>query len=199
MKMRLLFDGDGQGDERRMNMLLKNIIKFANSSEMDEKIIETQYQRMLGQLTGIEFNMTKSRLVTGMNKREETNYADLEREIALGIEEAKKEIQETKLELEQAKQIRKNRLEYDELGKEVMEHPDRESSEARIRAINEEQAQLRQREATLERKLEERRKEFTLLINTIHQLQTLIFEEDGVSFSTEDDDTEPEPEVIIAE
>ena len=28
------------GDDRRMNMLLKNIIKFANSEEEDEKIIE---------------------------------------------------------------------------------------------------------------------------------------------------------------
>jgi len=199
MKMRLLFDGDGQGDERRMNMLLKNIIKFSNSSGdgLDEKTVETQYQRMLGQLAGIEFNMTKSRLVTSMNKREETNYADLEKDIALGIEEAKKEIQETKLELERAKQIRKNRLEYDELGKEILEHPDRDSSQLRIQGIRTEQEQLRQREAQLEEKLRQRKNQFHLLISTIHQLQTLISEEDGVSFSTEEEEDQDNDTITI--
>jgi len=197
--MRLLFDGDGQGDERRMNMLLKNLIKFANceDGEEDEKSIETQYQRMLGQLAGIEYNMAKSRVVTSMNRVEETNYEELEREIAEGIEEARKEIEDTKIELEEAKKIRKNRLEYDELGKVILEHPDRESSSSRIQAIKDEQEQLRIKEQGLEQKLEQRRKQFNLLISTIHQLQTLISEEDGVSFNSDDEEPEQEQDVVV--
>jgi len=192
MKMRLLFDGDGQGDERRMNMLLKNIIKFANSEGEDEKIIETQYQRMLGQLAGIEFNMKKSRLVASMNMREETNYAELETRIAEGIEEARREIEETKLELEEAKQIRKNRLEYDQLGKVILEHPDRPSSLARIESIKEDELALRNKEKMLEEKLGQRKKQFHLLISTIHQLQTLISEEDGFNFNSDEEEAEGE-------
>jgi len=201
MKMRLLFDGDGQGDERRMNMLLKNIIKFANSEEEDEKIIETQYQRMLGQLAGIEFNMTKSRLVANMNMREETNYAELETKISEGIEEARREIEETKLELEEAKQIRKNRLEYDQLGKVILEHPDRPNSLARIESIKEDEITLRNKEKMLEEKLGQRKKQFHLLISTIHQLQTLIGEEDGINFNSDEEEAEGEEqqdqEVIV--
>jgi len=182
-------------------MLLKNIIKFANSEEEDEKIIETQYQRMLGQLAGIEFNMTKSRLVANMNMREETNYAELETKISEGIEEARREIEETKLELEEAKQIRKNRLEYDQLGKVILEHPDRPNSLARIESIKEDEITLRNKEKMLEEKLGQRKKQFHLLISTIHQLQTLIGEEDGINFNSDEEEAEGEEqqdqEVIV--
>lgn len=66
MKMRLLFDGDGQGDERRMNMLLKSVIKFtmaasagqnSSGSAADLNIIETHYQRILAQVPIINYNL----------------------------------------------------------------------------------------------------------------------------------------------
>ena len=75
MKMRLLIDGDGTGDDRRLNMLLKALIKWSNAeddqvmmrmmtiddNDDDQHNCELQYQRMLTQLAGIEWNMTKSR------------------------------------------------------------------------------------------------------------------------------------------
>ena len=61
MKMRLLVDGDGTGDDRRLNLLLKALIKWCNAEE-DQQTCEMTYQRMLTQLAGIEWNMTKSRL-----------------------------------------------------------------------------------------------------------------------------------------
>jgi len=195
MKMRLLFDGDGQGDERRMNMLLKNIIKFANSEE-GETACETLYQRMMGQLASVEWNMAKSRAVKHMNKKEEENYENLEKTIGAGIEDAKREIEETKKELEEAKQIRKNRLEYDQLGKVILEHPDRQSSLSRLQSQKEEMESLRAKEKEIEEKLAQRKKQFHLLISTIHQLQTLISEEDGYNFNSEDEDQDQTSEEI---
>jgi len=194
MKMRLLFDGDGQGDERRMNMLLKNIIKFANT---EEEACETLYQRMLGQLAGIEWNMSKSRMVTKMNKREEDNYAALDTQIAEDIKVAREEIEATKRELEEAKQIRKNRLEYDALGKVIIEHPDRDNSMNRLESIKDEMEALRKKEEMLETKLKERSKQFNLLISTIHQLQTLIEDEDGYTFNTEEEDQDQDSQEEI--
>ena len=70
MKMRLLFDGDGQGDERRMNMLLKSVIKFtmaassgqnsSGSAAADLNIIETHYQRILAQVRTNQLFIQKS-------------------------------------------------------------------------------------------------------------------------------------------
>ena len=42
MKMRLLVDGDGTGDDRRLNMMLKAIIKWCNSEE-DAQACEVIY------------------------------------------------------------------------------------------------------------------------------------------------------------
>eukprot|EP00088_Acartia_fossae_P001726 TRINITY_DN10688_c0_g1_i1.p1 TRINITY_DN10688_c0_g1~~TRINITY_DN10688_c0_g1_i1.p1 ORF type:complete len:214 (+),score=44.29 TRINITY_DN10688_c0_g1_i1:47-688(+) len=188
MKMRLLFDGDGQGDERRMNLLLKNVLKFATSKDSDEKAIETQYQRMLGQLSSIEYYMVKTREMQVMNEQEASNYSDLESKIIEGIEEARGIIESTKLELEDAKIIRKNKLEYDEIGKKINELASREASLARIQEIESEKAQLALKEKEIEQKLDKRREQFSVIIKSIHQLQELIFEEDGVSYMSDDNE-----------
>eukprot|EP00088_Acartia_fossae_P001728 TRINITY_DN10688_c0_g1_i5.p1 TRINITY_DN10688_c0_g1~~TRINITY_DN10688_c0_g1_i5.p1 ORF type:complete len:214 (+),score=44.36 TRINITY_DN10688_c0_g1_i5:47-688(+) len=195
MKMRLLFDGDGQGDERRMNLLLKNVLKFATSKDSDEKAIETQYQRMLGQLSSIEYYMVKTREMQVMNEQEASNYSDLESKIIEGIEEARGIIESTKLELEDAKIIRKNKLEYDEIGKKINELASREASLARIQEIESEKAQLALKEKEIEQKLDKRREQFSVIIKSIHQLQELIFEEDGVSYMS-DDNEDNDQEVV---
>ena len=41
MKMRLLVDGDGTGDDRRLNMMLKALIKWCNAEE-DQQTCEVR-------------------------------------------------------------------------------------------------------------------------------------------------------------
>lgn len=192
MKMRLLVDGDGTGDDRRMNMLLKLLIKWCNTDEVDTASCEMNYQRMLGQLANIEWNMSKSRLVAEMNEAEMNNYELIQSKIETGIEAAKKEIQDTKVELVEAKGIRKNRLEYDALAKVIEKHPDRVSSLARLQSLDDEQKALREKELALEEKLATRKKQFNLLISTLHQLQTLVEDEDGVVKPGSHEDTSQE-------
>ena len=74
MKMRLLVDGDGTGDDRKLNILLKTMIRWCNADD-DQQNCEVTYQRMLTQLAGIEWNMTKSGLAAEMNKQESDNYS----------------------------------------------------------------------------------------------------------------------------
>ena len=84
MKMRLLVDGDGTGDDRRLNILLKTLIRWC-SSEEDQQTCELTYQRMLTQLAAIEWNMTKSRLAAAMNEAELRNYEGLHQKVEEGI------------------------------------------------------------------------------------------------------------------
>ena len=42
MKMRLLVDGDGTGDDRRLNMMLKALIKWCNAEE-DQQTCEVMF------------------------------------------------------------------------------------------------------------------------------------------------------------
>lgn len=173
MKMRLLIDGDGTGDDRRLNMLLKALIKWC-SAEDDQHTCELQYQRMLTQLSGIEWNMTKSRMAAAMNQAELENYAVLHQKVEAGITEAREEIEGTKADLAEAKRVRKNRMEYDALAKVITTHPDRETSEARIEALRQEQKQLEEKEVKLDQKLDIRKKQFHVLVSAIHQMQDLL-------------------------
>ena len=173
MKMRLLIDGDGTGDDRRLNMLLKALIKWC-SAEDDQHTCELQYQRMVTQLAGIEWNMTKSRMAAAMNQAELENYAVLHQKVEAGITGAREEIEGTKADLAEAKRVRKNRMEYDALAKVITTHPDRETSEARIEALRQEQRQLEEREVKLDQKLDIRKKQFHVLVSAIHQMQDLL-------------------------
>ena len=38
IRRRLLFDGEGTGDERRINVLLKTFLKFCSSNETPEEM-----------------------------------------------------------------------------------------------------------------------------------------------------------------
>merc|ERR1719483_804237 len=198
MKMRLLVDGDGTGDDRRLNMMLKALIKWCNAEE-DQQTCELTYQRMLTQLASIEWNMTKSRMAAEMNSREQENYRQVHRKVEDGIVSARREIEETKLELVEAKRIRKNRMKYDALAKVIQTHPTREESEARLEQVKQDLEQLQEKEYQLEDKLQARKKQFHLLVSAIHQMQDLLAEDEDLEPKSANltDEKSPENQEVL--
>jgi len=176
--MRLLVDGDGLGDDRRLNMLLKALVKWCSSENEDPSSCEQSYQRMLTQLSSIEWSMAKSRQAEAMNIAEQKQYGKVHSKVEEGIIKARAEIEETKQELVEAKLVRKNRMEYDALAKVIQSHPDRDSSTTRLETVREELGQLEEREKQLQEKLETRKKQFHLLVSSIHQMQDLLAEDE---------------------
>jgi len=73
-------------------------------------------------------------------------------------------------ELKRAQKIRRNRLEYDAMSKAIKEFPDRQTTETRLAEIEAELEKSRQEEEALDEKLLQRKKQFHLLIHTIHQV-----------------------------
>lgn len=144
IRHRLLIDGDGTGDDRRINVLLKSFIKWANCPEPDNKEHE-KLQAMLSQLAQCEFAQKKSRLVSGMSQEELKNYERMSTDIEVQIEEAKKDIEKTKLELQEAKRVRKNRIEYDVLAKVINEQPDRMETDVKLATLRKELGTLKVR------------------------------------------------------
>ena len=55
-----------------------------------------------------------------------------------------------------------------------MNHPDRDTSEARLEQVKAEQRQLEEKQVKLEDKLDIRKKQFHVLVSTIHQLQVRV-------------------------
>lgn len=139
IRRRLLIDGDGTGDDRRINMLLKSFIKWINSSDVDN----TLHERMLSQLAQCEFAQKKSRLVSNMSREELKSYEQLSKEIEIQIEKAKEDIEKTKVELQDAKRVRKNRIEYDVLAKVINEQPDRLETHIKLDTLQQELGALK--------------------------------------------------------
>ena len=139
IRRRLLIDGDGIGDDRRLNVLLKSFMKWINMPEVDN----TLHERMLSQLAQCEFAQKKSRLVSNMSEEELKNYENLAKEIEGEIEEAKVNIDKTKEELQEAKRVRKNRIEYDVLAKVIMEQPDRKETNLKLEELQKELGTLK--------------------------------------------------------
>ncbi|XP_025987393.2 THO complex subunit 7 homolog [Solenopsis invicta] len=173
IRRRLLIDGDGTGDDRRINMLLKSFIKWINSSDMDNTVHE---RTLSSQLAQCEFAQKKSRLVSNMSRDELKSYEQLSKEIEIQIEKAKEDIEKTKAELQDAKRVRKNRIEYDVLAKVINEQPDRLETHIKLDTLQQELGALKEKSEQLEHKLEMRRKQFHVLISSIHSLQGMLDE-----------------------
>lgn len=170
IRKRLLIDGDGAGDDRRINVLLKSFTKWCNSTGSPEEGF-TQYQRMLGTLAQCEFSMGKTLLVYDMNLREMENYEKIYTDIEQNITSAHDKISECKKEIQRAKRIRKNRQEYDALAKVIQQHPDRHETLKQLEALDKELQQLSHIKENVEDKLELRKKQFHVLLSTIQELQ----------------------------
>ncbi|KAL3851654.1 hypothetical protein ACJMK2_015383 [Sinanodonta woodiana] len=180
IKKRLLIDGDGGNDDKRITNLLKTLIRWCHSSESDEESRLT-CQRMLATLAQCEHTMEKSATVYHMNLKEQVNYDNLSREIEEKIQAAMEKINECKNELQQAKRIRKHRQEYDALAKVIQQHPDRQDTMKKLESLDKELAVLDGTKESLEHKLDMRRKQFHVLIAAIHELQSVIEEDEKTS------------------
>ncbi|XP_061788316.1 THO complex subunit 7 homolog [Nerophis lumbriciformis] len=170
IRTRLLIDGDGAGDDRRINLLLKTFTKWCNSTATAEESF-TQYQRMLGTLTQCEFSMRKTLMVYDMNLIEMENYETIYSNIEENITSAHEKIAECKKEIQRAKRVRKNRQEYDALAKVIEHHPDRHETLKQLEALDKELQQLSNTKENVDAKLELRKKQFHVLLSTIQELQ----------------------------
>lgn len=173
IRKRLMVDGDGGGDERRLTALLKLYIKWCKTKEVDH----STHQRMLSFLTQSECSITKASLVYQMNNDQQKKYQKLQEEIDDNVELAHSEIEKCKRELEEAKLVRRNRQQYDVMAEVVLQQPDRIRTEHQIRDTRTELADLATQERQLVEKLNQRKKQCHALLTSISQLQSILKEE----------------------
>ncbi|XP_045164609.1 THO complex subunit 7 homolog [Mercenaria mercenaria] len=180
IKKRLLIDGDAGNDEKRLTSLLKTFIRWCNSTD-DPSSEESHLtvQRMLATLAQSDHAIQKSSQVYRMNLLEQENYERLNKQIESRIEEAEQKIKESKEELKMAKQIRKHRQEYDALAKVIQQQPDRQETTRKLQNVDEELKHSEETKKKLEQKLDLRRKQFHVLISAIHELQSMLEEDEG--------------------
>ncbi|XP_063592139.1 THO complex subunit 7 homolog [Penaeus indicus] len=124
IRRRLMIDGDGTGDARVMMMFMKSFIKWCSTDDSPQEC-QNQFDRLLTQLASIEHSSLKWKAIVGMNQEEIKHYELLRDETSRSVEDAYVAIGIAKQELEEARQVRRNRLEYDALARLIKEHPPR--------------------------------------------------------------------------
>lgn len=119
-------------------------------------------------------------------KQELKNYETISQTIDSGIEQAKSQIEQSKENLVLAKKIRKNRMEYDALAKIITQQPDRKKTTEKLDSLKRELNELVSSNRQLERKLEVRSNEFSVLMRSIKELQAKLDDENGTERSSDD-------------
>ncbi|XP_059479349.1 THO complex subunit 7 homolog [Neocloeon triangulifer] len=167
IKRRLLIDGDGTGDDRRINLMLRSFIKYCNNPASPEED-NSAMNRMLLQLSQSELASEKFLLGSHTSNAELKSYEELKESIKNRLETAKTEIEEAKESFKAAKEVRKNRVQYNVLAKVIKEQPDRKGTLKKLEESKAELAELESKRKQIDDKLEMRRKRLHLLNVAIH-------------------------------
>ncbi|XP_054162896.1 THO complex subunit 7 homolog [Oppia nitens] len=185
MRRKLLLDGDGVGDDRRLNVVLKQFIKWCLTDDetLEDRVLN--YERILSTLSQCELSMTKSEQTLRMISREMENYEDLYRKIDKSIEDCQQKLVKCKAELSEAKRVRKNKCEYESMAVLIGRHPDRTDTMKQLQELEKEIRRLQKTKTDIQNKLEKRRKQFQVLLGAAQQLnQILNAEEESESNDT---------------
>jgi THO complex subunit 7 len=188
IKKRLLIEGDSGNDDRIINKLIRNFVKWTNQNKMSEQSeIEATsnttvneentnelYEQMMASMSHIEFSLLRNQFIYDMNYMEQENYEKLYQKINNEIERAKKKIVESKVDLHEARKIRKNRQEYDILAKQILVYPNRLEMLLTIKNLEERLENFKKLDLEYERKIELRRKHFAAVLHSLNSLKGLI-------------------------
>lgn len=191
-----MIDGDGTGDDRRLNVLIKSIIKWSNTTEESATEKQISFDKMLAQLCQCEFALKRSLLLNKTNEKQMENYKELQRKLEEKIKEVKVVIEESKNNLSQAKVLKQNRMMYDLMAQSIEKHPARKVTNECLENLKAELQELHEEQKQLEQKLDLKRKQFSLLAYSANSLRAMLEEmnEEAMNNSLDDITNSPGPE-----
>ncbi|XP_065356777.1 THO complex protein 7 isoform X2 [Calliphora vicina] len=174
-------------------MLLKQFLKWMYSKNDSPENNQIIYDRLMAQLAQCQFAAAKTERTSQMIDEELENYQKLSKTIEKNIEVAKLELEDSKKELIIAKQIRKNKMEYDQLAKVIKQQPDRKETQQHIECLQKEMAELNDKKLKLERKFEKRQKDFSVLMYAVRELEAQLVDDS----SSDDEDSKSDDDVVV--
>ncbi|KAL5250579.1 hypothetical protein ACHWQZ_G016341 [Mnemiopsis leidyi] len=160
IRKRLLMDGEGSGEEKRVVNLLKTFVKWVKEPNSDEATFQK-----------CEMTVDKLHVVKQMNELEAKNYAKLHSEIELEIEAGKERIEKYQQQLSKAKQIKSHKLQYDAIAQLIKQYPSKDETTAAISRTEKEIEELKKKKIFFEEEVQKRKRQFEVLVYSIQQLQ----------------------------
>lgn len=148
----------------------------ADELQQQQKLqnLKVNFYKIQNFLEQCETSATKSALIQTTTEDELKLYEQVSKKIAVEIEMAHGRIAECKRELVEAKQIRKQKQEYDALGALIKKHPARDETHRRLEALKQQKKLVMEKRDRCARRLEERKKHLHVLLISLQEITNLV-------------------------
>lgn len=180
IRRKLMFDGDGGGDDRRLNILMKTFFTWYRM-DPGEGEKDQLYHKMLYLMDDAQSSMQKAQLVQKMNEKELQRYESLTHELDVRIEDAKSDMNRVKEDLQQAKNVRKNRMQYDPIVGQIKQLPGRKESMDQVERMKAQAKTLQEKIQDLDDRVEKRRIQFQQLSHLAHDLHNQLNQDEALA------------------
>ncbi|KAJ6849431.1 THO complex subunit 7B-like [Iris pallida] len=180
IKHRLLTRTTTTRGEPPLKKLQKKFISFALEVEKDSNNYgdcERLYKAFLQEMATFEVPLLKSKAVVDANRREKESFNELQENIQRQILQTQTDIEDLKRQLEEAKIERQHKEECETIRKLIALQPPRSETQKTISDLEKEIASLEAENVAGVRTLDLRKKQFSLLLHVVDELQNTIEDE----------------------
>lgn len=180
IKHRLLTRTTTTRGEPPLKKLQKKFITFALEVEKDAdnyNECEKLYKTFLQEMTTFEVPLLKSKAVVDANIREKESFNELQEEIRGQILQAHADIEDLKKQLEESKIERQHKEECEAIRKLIALQPPRSETQETISDLEKEIVALEAENTAGVRLLDLRKKQFSLLLHVVDELQNTVEDE----------------------
>lgn len=176
LRRKLLADADGMGDDRRMINLSKMVLKFFQ--DVDGTVAsngnEISARKLVNLVQQCDIAMKKTTLTDKVTNEELSFYETLSKKIVADIAAAHQRINECKKDLQEAKQIRKQKQEYDSLAALIKKHRARTETYGRLEDLKQQVKAAAEKRNQCRQHLENRKKQLHVLLISLQELTALV-------------------------
>ncbi|KAG0337307.1 THO complex subunit 7 [Podila horticola] len=166
-------------NERPVRRLIAKLNKWADTLvKGGDDECESGFKGLQLDVTQLQLILAKSKLVFDMAERERINYEQEQQRIEASIISSQAELEKLDKDLVEAKKIRANMIEYDELAVQVLRYPSRESSQNSIESLQQEIQELGMEGQAQIEKMAYRREQFFTALENLKAIQESILEDE---------------------
>ncbi|KAF9333043.1 THO complex subunit 7 [Podila minutissima] len=166
-------------NERPVRRLIAKLNKWADTLvKGGDDECESGFKGLQLDVTQLQLILAKSKLVFDMAERERINYDQEQQQIEASIISSQAELEKLDKDLVEAKKIRANKIEYDELAVQVLRYPSRESSQSSIESLQQEIQELEMEGQAQIEKMAHRREQFFTALENLKAIQESILEDE---------------------
>jgi THO complex subunit 7 len=180
IRQRLLTRTTTTRGEPPLKKLIKKFTALASEIEKEDSRYsecEKLYRSFLQELATFELPLLKTKAVIDANRREQDNFKELHVELNQQISQAQRDIEDLKLQLEEAKVERQHKEECEAIRKLIAAQSPRAVTQKQLNDLDKELVQLEAENYAASRTIELRKKQFGLLLHVVDDLQTTLDDE----------------------